>query len=85
MKSDPPGFQPQIDYLSHKQTVAELVGFFPGLQASDLPALMVGVGMHPLYTRVRNSYRLKMHLVCPKEDRLKASPSALIDYYISTM
>lgn len=37
VKSDPPGFQPQIDYLTHQQTVNELAGFFPGLQPSDLP------------------------------------------------
>jgi kynurenine formamidase len=37
IKSDPAGFQPHIEYKSHHQTVHELAGFFPGLQAADLP------------------------------------------------
>lgn len=37
VKSDPPGFEPHIDYLSHTQTVHELMHFFPGLEATDLP------------------------------------------------
>src|SRR5690242_9181105 len=35
--SDPEGFRPQIDYLNHKDSLNQLLGFFPGLQASDLP------------------------------------------------
>lgn len=35
--SDPPGYRPQIDYIDHKASVNELKGFFPGLQAEDLP------------------------------------------------
>lgn len=37
VKSDPPGFQPHIEYKSHAQTIPEIASFFPGLQASDLP------------------------------------------------
>lgn len=37
VQSDPAGFQPQIQYLDHQQTVGEMTHFFPGLQASDLP------------------------------------------------
>lgn len=35
--SDPPGFLPRIEYLSHHQTVDELRSFFPGLTSKDLP------------------------------------------------
>ena len=35
--SDPPGFQPEVHYFSHHQTVGELTHFFPGLTAADLP------------------------------------------------
>jgi kynurenine formamidase len=35
--SDPPPFRPKIDYIDHLQSVPQLVDFFPGLQATDLP------------------------------------------------
>lgn len=35
--SDPPGYQPQIEYVSHQQTVPELQHFFSGLTKDDLP------------------------------------------------
>ncbi len=35
--SDPPGFGPKIEYHTHKNTAAEVVKFFPGLQENDLP------------------------------------------------
>jgi len=35
--SDPPGYRPKIDYIDHKMSTSEIVSFFPGLQASDLP------------------------------------------------
>jgi len=37
IRSDPPGFLPQIAYFTHKDTVDQLAAFFPGLKASDLP------------------------------------------------
>lgn len=37
VKSDPAGYEPQIQYLTHSQTLPELMHFFPGLQPSDLP------------------------------------------------
>ena len=35
--SDPPAYRPRIDYLDHKASVPDLLGFFPGLRADDLP------------------------------------------------
>ena len=35
--SDPPPFIPQIDYIDHKRSMPDLIGFFPGLSAEDLP------------------------------------------------
>ncbi|KTD46531.1 Kynurenine formamidase [Legionella quinlivanii] len=37
VKSDPPGFEPEVQYLDHQQTVGELTHFFPGLSGADLP------------------------------------------------
>ncbi len=35
--SDPPFMLPEITYHDHRSTVAQMAGFFPGLDASDLP------------------------------------------------
>jgi kynurenine formamidase len=36
--SDPPGLEPKIQYLGHKEYALEVCKFFPGLTPADLPA-----------------------------------------------
>ena len=35
--SDPPGYQPKIEYFNHQQTFPQIAPFFPGLEKEDLP------------------------------------------------
>jgi kynurenine formamidase len=37
IRSDPPGLEPAIAYHDHRQTLGQLLPFFPGLAAGDLP------------------------------------------------
>ncbi|MES2535667.1 MAG: cyclase family protein [Pseudomonadota bacterium] len=35
--SDPPGYQPKIEYINHHTSAPQLLQFFPGLKETDLP------------------------------------------------
>src|SRR5215470_575008 len=35
--SDPPGMEPVIEYTKHKESVAVMAGYFPGLKPQDMP------------------------------------------------
>lgn len=35
--SDPPGMEPKIDYVTHKESAADVVAFFPGMNTDQLP------------------------------------------------
>lgn len=35
--SDPPGYRPEIEYVSHQDSAKDLIAFFPGLTKKELP------------------------------------------------
>ncbi len=37
VSSDPPGFEPRIQYFTHRDTFGQIAPFFPGLRPQDLP------------------------------------------------
>ena len=37
VQSDPPGYGPKIEYVTHQSSAKEVMAFFPGLKQEDLP------------------------------------------------
>jgi len=37
VQSDPPGYGPKIEYVTHQSSAKEVMAFFPGLEQADLP------------------------------------------------
>lgn len=37
VRSDPPGFEPKVQYMTHAETAGQIASFFPGLTADQLP------------------------------------------------
>jgi kynurenine formamidase len=37
VQSDPPGYGPKIEYVTHQSSAKEVTAFFPGLEQEDLP------------------------------------------------
>ena len=37
VRSDPPGYEPHIDYITQEQSAEDIMAFFPGLKKEDLP------------------------------------------------
>ncbi len=35
--SDPPGYRPKIEYVTHQDSAKDLMAFFPGLTKDELP------------------------------------------------
>lgn len=35
--SDPPGYEPRIDYVTHRDSAADVVAFYPGMTTDQLP------------------------------------------------
>ena len=55
--SDPPGYQPKIEYVTHADSAEDVRGFFPGLALDDLPDGVVRL----MRTSLRNGQQSHFH------------------------
>ena len=56
IKSDPPGYESDIKYSGHDDTASEIIKFFPGLKAEDLPDSKGWAYDEPLYCPNRGAH-----------------------------
>ena len=70
--SDPPGYGPHIDYLTHEDTAEDVMAFFPAHPAAgrNIPITAIGIASgrvdhHYLkgLERMANTFKLVLHII----------------------